>query len=595
MGRIKRALSRFLLNRFYRKFWVQIAIVLAVIISVPVVLLGLSLLNTSQSAVRKTVLNNHKEIIIRAAEEINLFLKQPRDILNSTAALLGVAHYSPWQQETMLVELALNQPIFIRVFSLDLSGKLIASSDLGGTLDLDSDKAAVREVPENNVYISAVRFQDNHTPYLTMAVPVKMRDKISGILMADVNLRGLWDIVDKIRLEDTGRVFLVSDNGTLIAHQDKKRVLKNENLKGQPDVNAVLYGRTEAIELADEEGKKWISCYAPIADLGWGVVLRQEQRESYLFSRVMKVQSWIIIIFSEIAAILIAVIMARIFAQPIRTLVSRIKNLNNGGPEEKIKIKRHDEIGELIKIFNELTYKLKKAKASERFSTIGEAAVWVAHELKNSLVPIKSFIQLLPVRHGNGKFIDKFSNVISGEIDRWEHMLKELSGFSTHSELIISRVNVRDIMDNVLKIMEDKFIEEKIKVEFHVKNNNLYMQGDPEKLKQVFINLIINAVKAMPGGGTLIVSMDSAAASPVSRVSYIEVNISDTGIGISGDILENIFEPFRGRRQEGVGLGLAISRSIVEHHKGEIRVKSELGVGTTFTVRLPQEEAIPAF
>lgn len=589
MGRIKRAVSRFLLNKFYRQLWVKIAIVLVLIISIPVGLLGLFLLNTSQGAVRKTVLNNHKEIVVRVAHEIGLLLKKPEDVLKSTAGLLGVTRSNPWQQETILVELVLNQPIFRKISSLDLSGKLIASSDLGGILDWDDNKDAIQQILKDKTYISKVKFQDNHTPYLTMAVTVKTRDKISGILMADVNLRGLWDIVDNILLGNTGRVFLVSDDGTLIAHPDKKRVLKNENLKGQQDVNAVLSGRTGAVELEDKDAKQWISCYTPLPEFGWGVVLRQEQRESYLFSRVMKMQSWVILIFSELLAILIAVVIARVFAHPVRALVLRIKNVTGGGLEGRIDIKRHDEIGELIKIFNELTDKLKKAKASERFSSIGEAAVWVAHELKNSLVPIKSFIQLLPTRHTNGKFIDKFSNMISEEISRWEHMLKDLSGFSSSSELNIDRINIKDIMESVLKIMEDKFIEKEIKVEFQVKNNNLRILGDSERLKQVFINLIINAVNAMSEGGTLRVSMDLVNAPAINGIPYIEVAISDTGIGISQERIKNIFGPFRTAQKEGTGLGLAISRKIVEQHKGVIRVESQIGIGTTFTVRLPIE------
>ncbi|MCK9603736.1 MAG: ATP-binding protein [Candidatus Omnitrophica bacterium] len=593
MGRIRRIVSRFLLNKFYRKLWMQIAIALTVITSIPVVLLGLSLLNTSQDAVRKSVLNNHKEIIIRTAEEIGLLLKQPEDILNSTAALLGVSDSSPWRQETILVELALNQPVFMRVFSLDLSGNLIASSDLGGAPGASYDKDAIPQVLNDKIYISRVSFQDNHTPYLTIAVPVKKRDKTSAILMADINLRGLWDIADNIRLDNTGRVFLVSNDGTLIAHPDKKRVLKNENLKNQQDINAVLSGVTGAVELQDKDGKKWISSYAPIPDFGWGVILRQEQREAYLFSRVMKMQSWVIIIFSEMVAILFAIFMARIFAWPVSNLLSRARSVSDGSLDGKIRIKRHDEIGELIKIFNELTYRLKKAKTSEKFSSIGEATGWVVHELKNSLVPIKSFIQLFPQRRNDDKFIDKFSNVISEEIGRWEAMLKKLSGFSTYSELDLQRVNIVKVVGSVLEMMEDKFTEEKIEFEFHVKNNNLYTRGDHERLKQVFINLVINAVNAMPGGGRLVVSLDLVQALPLKKSSYIEVSINDTGIGIPEELLKNIFEPFGARQKEGMGLGLAISRRIVECHKGEIRVASELGAGTTFTVRLLQEAIEP--
>jgi signal transduction histidine kinase len=285
--------------------------------------------------------------------------------------------------------------------------------------------------------------------------------------------------------------------------------------------------------------------------------------------------------------------MARVFAWPIKNLVARIKSSPNGILESKINIIRHDEIGELIKVFNKLTDKLKKAKASERFSSIGEAAVWVAHELKNSLAPIKSFMQLLPSKYSDGRFMDRFSNVIPEEISRCERMLKELSDFSSHSELNIDKINLKDIMDSVLRIMEDKFFEKGIKVRLNIENNGFYVWGDSERIKQVFINLIFNAVNAMPKGGSLTVSMALVTAVEINTFSCVEIKISDTGIGIPQERLKNIFEPFKTTQKDGMGLGLAISRKIIEQHNGDIHVESQSGKGTTFTIRFPAEQLIP--
>ena len=404
-----------------------------------------------------------------------------------------------------------------------------------------------------------------------------------------MNLRGLWEIVDNIRLDKTGRAFLVSDDGILITHPDKKRVLKNENIKDQKDVQRVLAGRTEAIELQDKSGKKWISSYARIPDLGWGVVLRQEQKEAYLFSKVMRMQSWIIITLSELMVILASIFMAKVLAQPIKVLVTRVKGVAEGRLDEKIEIKRHDEIGELIKSFNHMTERIKKAKVHERLSAIGEVSAWVAHEFKNSLVSIKSFIQLFPQKHRDKKFIDTFNKVIPEEIKRWERMLKELSDFSSHRELSMARTDVGKIIANLLEMMKQEFIEKRIDIKYNAQNDNLYITADPERLKQVFMNLIINAIKAMPAGGSILVSADLINAGS-NRTSYIEIRIKDTGIGIPKSSLGKIFEPFHTTKDRGMGLGLTISRRVIEQHSGNINVESELGEGTTFIVRLPVAE-----
>jgi len=566
------------------KLWVKITVVLSLIISVPMIFLGFLLINRSESIVRGAVLNGHKEIIVRTAQEINLMLKQPQEILTSTAALLGIIHAQPWQQETMLVELALNQPIFMQVLSIDLSGKVIANSELGKNLAFYSDKNVIEQIQEGRNYLSELKFQNGQIPYLTMAVPLKVKGKINGALAANVDLRDLWRVVDRIKLNHTGSVFLVSERGMLISHPDKKRVLKNDNLIGQPDVNAALSAKTGSLEFKDDQGKSWISSYSPVSGLGWGVILRQEQYEPYLFFRLMKVQSWLIIILCGIIAVILSMALARLFVKPLQELILKARGAAEGYSDNNVDIKRHDEIGELVKILDNLAFRLKKAKTDERFSSIGEAAAWVAHEIKNSLVSIKLFVQLFPLKHADGKFIDRFNDVVPEEISRCEAVLKRLSDFSLHTELKREKIDIDDLIAKVLGMLENKFIEHKIKVRCEPQEGNLFLWGDFEKLRQVFINLANNSASAMSTGGIFTISTCLVEDNSL----YIEIIINDTGTGIPREILKNIFEPFNTTKKDGVGLGLAISRRIIEQHKGEIKIESEFGIGTTVRIKLPQ-------
>jgi signal transduction histidine kinase len=158
-------------------------------------------------------------------------------------------------------------------------------------------------------------------------------------------------------------------------------------------------------------------------------------------------------------------------------------------------------------------------------------------------------------------------------------------------------------MDSVLRIMEDKFFEKGIKVGSHIENNDFYIWGDSERVKQVFINLIFNAVNAMPKGGELTLSMAlagataTALATDTNDISCVEVKINDTGMGIPQERLKDIFEPFKTTQKDGMGLGglgLAISRRIIKQHNGDIRVESHVGEGTTFTIKFPTEQPIPS-
>jgi signal transduction histidine kinase len=276
--------------------------------------------------------------------------------------------------------------------------------------------------------------------------------------------------------------------------------------------------------------------------------------------------------------------MARILARPINFLSSRIKGVATGELDGRIETKRRDEIGNLIRSFNYMNERLKKARSRERLSAIGEASAWIAHECKNSLVAIKSFVQLFPQKHRDKKFVDMFSKLVPAEIKRWEHMLTELSDFSSQLELVMNKTNLKKIMDSVLEMMKEEFIKKKINVKYAGGEDNLYFMADAERLKQVFMNLIINAVNAMPEGGELSVSINSES---LNRPSYIEVRIKDTGIGIPKESLGRLFEPFHTTKRGGMGLGLHISRRIIKKHGGNINVESQAGIGTTFIVRLP--------
>ncbi|MDD4940102.1 MAG: sensor histidine kinase [Candidatus Omnitrophica bacterium] len=579
---LKREIKRRLLGLFYRKLWVRIAVILLAIVTIPVVLLGALLIQTSQDALRNAVLSDYNQISTRAANEIGLFVKGPQDILNTTGSILSAVYPAPWKQETVLVELVLDNPDFIRAMSVDSSGTALAGSDLGRENPRGYPKEAFEAAIRGKAYISGVNFLDNHTPLVTMAVPVKKTGKVIAALIADVNLRGVWKIADNIKIGKTGIAFLVSDDGTLIAHPDKKRVLRNENLKGQKEVQSVLAGKTESVELEDRSEGKFISAYAPVPGTGWGIVLRQKQEEAYHFSKAMKAQSWTIIILSELLAVLVSMLMARLLARPIKNLASRIKSVAAGNLDHRIDMRIKDDIGELIRSFNYMTKKLKKARERERLSTIGEAAAWIAHELKNSFVSIKSFIQLFPLRHKDELFVDKFRRILPEEVGRMERMFKDLSNFSSQSELRVSRTNVKEIMDGVLEIMKEELSENKINLKYNSHSEEFFIEADAERLREVFQNLIINSINAMPGGGWLTISLDLVTEG-------VEVKIKDTGSGISKEEQDRLFEPFHTTKNGGMGLGLAISRKIVEQHKGNIRVESGVNRGTIFTLKFPLE------
>jgi len=241
-------------------------------------------------------------------------------------------------------------------------------------------------------------------------------------------------------------------------------------------------------------------------------------------------------------------------------------------------------IGALV-IFQDIT-QIKsleeKLRQADRLAALGTLSAGLAHEIKNPLSAIKTFVQLLPQKIGNPSFMEKFNITVPREVDRINHLVEDL--------LELTRKRVRSLVDlkadslihQVIDLHGEELKKGQIAFQDHLNKTILPVHGDAETLYRAFSNLIINAIQAMPNGGTLSISskLDSSSSS-------VEITFRDTGIGMDETTAKNIFNPFFTTKDKGVGLGLALTRKIIEDHRGTIEVVSEKGMGTTFTVLLP--------
>jgi len=221
---------------------------------------------------------------------------------------------------------------------------------------------------------------------------------------------------------------------------------------------------------------------------------------------------------------------------------------------------------------------------SERLAVIGNMAAYVAHEIRNPLVTIGGFARTILRASIQDNQIKKSAGIIVDEVGRLEKILSNIMDFSKplESVKVISQIN--EILENTCSLMEPYFKNSRINLikKFDMKVPNIII--DPTRIKQVFLNLIKNAVESMPDGGRLVIE---------TRVEneQVKINIADTGEGMTTEILQNIFVPFFTTKVDGTGVGLSVSQKIVDDHGGHIKVKSELQGGTTFSIYLPIKNA----
>jgi PAS domain S-box-containing protein len=227
---------------------------------------------------------------------------------------------------------------------------------------------------------------------------------------------------------------------------------------------------------------------------------------------------------------------------------------------------------------------------AERLATIGQLAAGFAHDLGNVLAPLGMYAALLLANRDQLSEEDVgYVEQIKEIANRVSKILRQLIDFSREDTGVRETISVREVIDETLSMLDYVLTGRTITLERAYQSETAYVYADPSLLEQVFINLIVNAADAMPEGGKLTVTTRLSQGESPTDQRYLEIVFADTGYGITSQDLDWIFEPFytTKERGKGTGLGLFVSYGIVEKHGGTIDVESELGVGTSFTVRLP--------
>ncbi|MDY6856979.1 MAG: ATP-binding protein [Thermodesulfobacteriota bacterium] len=276
----------------------------------------------------------------------------------------------------------------------------------------------------------------------------------------------------------------------------------------------------------------------------------------------------------------------------------KLIGLCNLGNKQKGDMFSHEDLALLetlsnqaaIAIENAILYEdLKKSEAyirrTERLAALGTLTAGLAHEIRNPMVAIKTFVQLIPDRLDDADFMENFLKITSDEVERICVLVNELLEFSRPSEPKFQKEYINDIIEKMILLVENKAKKKKIRIIKRYGKGLPLIFIDQEKIKQVLLNLLMNSIDAIKADG--LISVTTRLIRKRNSKSYIQIEIGDNGEGINKDDLDHIFIPFFTRKYKGSGLGLSISYSIIQEHSGFIEVESKIGGGTIFYIDLP--------
>lgn len=534
--------------------------------------------------------------------------------------------------------------------------KLIADALKGvvasGIMLLSSEQAA-RENPQLPQLINIPTRQTPHArPYskqaenrgmfLVAAAPVMAHDgTVAGVLYGGVLMNGDNRLVDRI----SRVVFQHGENlehghttGTATLFLDDIRIATTVlDSSGQRAIGSMM--SADVYDLISR-GKKWvgkafvldhqnIAAYEPLRDYRGSVVGAlyvgvPEQPYRQLRFQINLVFSGVLV-FVTLIGVMLSAWFSRRLSLPVKALEEEVRRIAAGEKLPDISVDSNDEIASLADEFNIMKHRLaereqenqnlnrtleekvlkrtrqleetsrellnaqKELAQAERLAGIGMLASGVAHEINNPLAIIRGNAELLQLAVKTGDAEPDELETILRQVGRIERIVRNLRSFSRGGLQLVSRFSLAQVLDDILGQIGHQIPLDQYRIVREYRDGGDFeIEGDEDQLRQVFTNLVLNGLQSMPAGGILRLDMTSSESE-----RNVMVKIADSGCGIPADLLEKLFTPFFTTKPGGTGLGLAVSYGIVKDHGGEIRVTSEEGLGSVFTVELPlwQDEA----
>ncbi len=570
-----------------RSLRLTLGAMLATAAVVPLLTYGALSVYEVRSGTRQTVTNGNLNVARLAGEQVRRYITTNIQIFQALAADLEGTNLTLAQQDLILKNFVLRFPEFRELTVFDPAGRQAASSRVGRSL--------TRPPPASTpilmgVQMTPVAIDADLLPSTVISLPVGRPGQAVGRLVGEFSIEELWRMVDRIRIGRQGVALIVGAGGELLAHGDpdeRPRVARGDNLLDHPVVaklRAAAGGDpvVEDVQLADRRRTLVVGVNVP--ELGWQVLVEQPYLEAFAMAKRQERELIAAISLALAIVVLVGALWGRALIRPIDALTAATQALSAGRMDERVQIPPRGEFGRLGTAFNTMADRLVELQADvrrqERHAMFGRIAAGLVHDLSHPFRNVRNNCRLMLKMYADADYREIFGRTVEREFTTIMRVFEDLRNIAKPAPLTKVPLDLNRLVADLAESMRASAESASLGFDVRLDSGDLYVEGDLFALGRVCRNLITNAIEATPPAGRVIVS--TSALDGRGRLQ-----VEDTGCGIPPERLDHLFEDFTTTKRQGLGLGLAISRRIVDQLGGTLSAASRVGEGTTFTVEFP--------
>lgn len=601
-------------SRWYRSIKFRLLAFGVTMSVVPLLLLGLYSMKTARSDLEDSIHEHHAMVAVRVANDTADIVGTLRTSLETmaTAEPHRLLSEPPDVRERLLYAIMKRSPYIEELAVVNREGQELTRVSRRyaiGPNDLRrvSPSPGLKEIFQGRPYVGAARLEPDNQVVFTLAVPL---EGVAGIwvqggLIAQVSLRGVMERIASLPVGGGGYIFLVDGQGSLIGHEDFGQVLKGQDVRGSRSVMELLNGGgsesiPEPIRYTSYTGQEVLGVYTRVRGTDWGVVIEQPVLTAYgpLWDLIIKLAGAMTLAMAVATGL--SVFFALFFTRSLEALAEGVRRVAGGDLQHRIPSQGEDELGQVVDAFNDMTAELRRRREmevvmfqAEKMTAVGMLAAGVAHEINNPMNTLSFYATDLLERlssEGANRLeesgeIQHYLQIMQEQIVRCTSITCSLLNFARPQSEHVDYVQVEKLITDTLPLIRYRLRKQGVELVVEIPPDFPGVEASSSQLQQVILNLLTNALDAMPQGGTLHIS---GAVDDTKTPATVRLIFSDTGHGIPEDKIQHIFQPFYTTKPvgQGTGLGLSICYGIVARLRGRIFAENGEGCGTRIIVEL---------